>query len=274
MRLLASLALITLLFLLRSGSSGSFWVALGFAAVALVAMKVLEVSTPREPLTSAGPPPESEARSARARTPLGRAVALRLEQPRLEDQGADELVSGRVGARGVTLRLGPRNATLSFDLPWRAAHDLTPTTLPPEVAAQLTADDAPGALSDPEAALVELFGALRCVRLQVRARRAHATLRVDGIDEAAAPAWARRALLLTGRLDGLIRRPITVDPVTIDGAGLVCPYCRDGIADEEVTPCAACGTLHHVECLAEAGGCTILGCRARPERDPRPGLRA
>lgn len=274
MRLLGSLALFTLLFLLRSGFNESFWVALGFAAVALVAMKVLEVSTPREPLTLAGPPPESEARPVRARTPLGRAVALRLEQPRLEDQGADELVSGRVGARGVTLRLGPRHATLSFDLPWRAAHDLTPATLPPEVAAQLTAGDAQGGISDPEAALVELFGALRCLRLRVQARRAHATLRVDGIGEAAAPAWARRALELTGRLDGLIRRPITVDPVTIDSAGLLCPYCRDGVADEEAIPCAACGTLHHVACLAEAGGCTILGCRAQPPRDPRPGLRA
>lgn len=49
---------------------------------------------------------------------------------------------------------------------------------------------------------------------------------------------------------------------------LRCPYCRDGISleDEGLAPCGACLTLHHVDCLDEAGGCTVMGCDGGPRR--------
>lgn len=52
------------------------------------------------------------------------------------------------------------------------------------------------------------------------------------------------------------------------GGGLRCPYCRDGLSldDERLAPCGACRTLHHVDCLDEAGGCTVMGCAGGPER--------
>jgi RING finger family protein len=48
-----------------------------------------------------------------------------------------------------------------------------------------------------------------------------------------------------------------------------CPYCLEGgeIEDARVV-CEGCGTTHHQACLAELGGCTVMGCsslRARPE---------
>lgn len=49
------------------------------------------------------------------------------------------------------------------------------------------------------------------------------------------------------------------------GAAALCPYCRDGIAEdgEGAAACDRCGTAHHAECLAEAGGCTVFGCGGR-----------
>jgi TM2 domain-containing membrane protein YozV len=47
---------------------------------------------------------------------------------------------------------------------------------------------------------------------------------------------------------------------------LTCPYCRAAFEDGEDQPvaCSACGTLHHAECLAENGGCTVFGCSQAP----------
>lgn len=43
-----------------------------------------------------------------------------------------------------------------------------------------------------------------------------------------------------------------------------CPYCKDDLtAEVDVVGCERCHTVHHRECLAEAGGCTVFGCRAR-----------
>lgn len=39
-----------------------------------------------------------------------------------------------------------------------------------------------------------------------------------------------------------------------------CPYCRASLLGEPVVPCSDCGTLFHVECLVEHGGCAIFGC--------------
>ena len=47
-----------------------------------------------------------------------------------------------------------------------------------------------------------------------------------------------------------------------------CPYCRDALVleDQALEACSACGTAHHASCLAEAGGCTVFGCRGGPGR--------
>lgn len=54
------------------------------------------------------------------------------------------------------------------------------------------------------------------------------------------------------------------------GSSARCPYCRDEVdveaADEAVVACGRCGTLHHRDCLDEAGGCTIFGCGAERVR--------
>src|ERR1043166_1080380 len=52
---------------------------------------------------------------------------------------------------------------------------------------------------------------------------------------------------------------------------LVCPYCRCPIEESAVNPivCAGCGTPHHSDCYAENGGCTVFGCSAAPEEEPK-----
>ncbi len=50
------------------------------------------------------------------------------------------------------------------------------------------------------------------------------------------------------------------------GARLRCPYCKDDLdpAGLDVAACDVCRTAHHADCLAEGGGCTVLGCTAAP----------
>jgi hypothetical protein len=48
-----------------------------------------------------------------------------------------------------------------------------------------------------------------------------------------------------------------------------CPYCKDAIPEGERRPCPYCQTVHHAECWAEAGGCTVLGCEASPRSRER-----
>ena len=58
---------------------------------------------------------------------------------------------------------------------------------------------------------------------------------------------------------------------TYGGKRARCPYCRDvvDIHGRDVDACVACATIHHKECLQEAGGCTVLGCSAAPNRRRR-----
>ena len=48
----------------------------------------------------------------------------------------------------------------------------------------------------------------------------------------------------------------------------MCPFCRDDLdpTSPESRACESCRTLHHAECLVEAGGCTVLGCASRQTR--------
>jgi TM2 domain-containing membrane protein YozV len=54
----------------------------------------------------------------------------------------------------------------------------------------------------------------------------------------------------------------------------VCPYCRCPVEEPEREPmiCAGCGTPHHSDCYAENGGCTVFGCSAAPEEEPKVSL--
>lgn len=49
----------------------------------------------------------------------------------------------------------------------------------------------------------------------------------------------------------------------------VCPFCRDGIdaSAQDAVACEGCATLHHADCWAENGRCTVRGCeRGKAER--------
>jgi hypothetical protein len=52
----------------------------------------------------------------------------------------------------------------------------------------------------------------------------------------------------------------------------LCPFCRDSLQDgPESVPCPSCKTLHHDECLQEAGGCSIFACSGAATRRQRRG---
>ncbi len=44
-----------------------------------------------------------------------------------------------------------------------------------------------------------------------------------------------------------------------------CPFCREQLSEDhpDLVSCDSCRTLHHGECFAEHGGCTIYGCTGR-----------
>ncbi len=51
---------------------------------------------------------------------------------------------------------------------------------------------------------------------------------------------------------------------------VACPYCRAKIEDgDHSLSCEGCGTLHHADCYAENGGCTIFGCSKAPADEPK-----
>jgi TM2 domain-containing membrane protein YozV len=54
----------------------------------------------------------------------------------------------------------------------------------------------------------------------------------------------------------------------------VCPYCRYPVEEPEsrAIVCTGCGTPHHSDCYAENGGCTVFGCSAAPEEEPKLSL--
>lgn len=46
-----------------------------------------------------------------------------------------------------------------------------------------------------------------------------------------------------------------------------CPWCHAGLAREPIAGCAGCGTPAHAACMAEGGGCAVLGCPAQAGRE-------
>ncbi|MCO5170864.1 MAG: hypothetical protein M9894_31435 [Planctomycetes bacterium] len=122
------------------------------------------------------------------------------------------------------------------------------------------------------AAVSHLFGLVRLRSLEVRDGWLVAT-RVLETDYAAS--WGSVASVLDAmrrlvpllpragvqvRVGGVVR---AVHAWSVDDH-VVCPFCRDALGDDAVEACPVCDTAHHRDCLAEAGGCTVLGCAGRP----------
>lgn len=116
------------------------------------------------------------------------------------------------------------------------------------------------------------LAALRATELLRRFRLGSLSWGPDGV-ELRGPADHR--LLGRDRLDALLAGAVAlaqacglvaVTRVRVLGeqtAQVACPYCRDELALAERAACLACGTEHHLQCLAEHGRCTVWGC-ARP----------
>lgn len=182
---------------------------------------------------------------------------------------------------GLPLRLtvrarGPLEGLLYELWAWHALVELDVTR--PGLLERALATQRPGAPPSGRAAeldravarLLAQHGALR-VSLRAGVLRVEAPLDERALDlerlKATFGALAALARLVT-------RREVDVRCVAAGrafawaGAGdrLRCPYCRDdlALAASDLAACDACRTVHHADCLAEAGGCTVLGCVGAP----------
>lgn len=58
------------------------------------------------------------------------------------------------------------------------------------------------------------------------------------------------------------------ESVAESASGVRCPYCKGGLVEGALAGvCVACGTVHHIACFAEHGGCSTHACgstHARP----------
>ncbi len=173
------------------------------------------------------------------------------------------------GVRGVTHELWAWNSLLTFDLA-RASLEARRRGEPRKPAGELELDQA-------VARLLDSHGQTR-VTLGGGVLRAEAPFSDEALDP--------RALLSTLRSLAVIARLVTRDMVstpaaregrafawTAAGGALRCPFCKDDLDPKalDVEACAACRTLHHGECLGDAGGCTVLGCSAAPTPKERAG---
>lgn len=176
------------------------------------------------------------------------------------------------GLRGVTHELWAWNSLLTFDLS-RASLQARLRGEPRKPAGELELDQAVARLLDSHG--------------QTRVTLGGGVLRAEApFDDAA---LEPRALLSTLRALAVIARLVTRDMVatpaaregrafawTAAGGALRCPFCKDDLDPKglDVEACAACRTLHHGECLGDAGGCTVLGCTAAPSARERAGRHA
>ncbi|MBX3466493.1 MAG: hypothetical protein KF878_06300 [Planctomycetes bacterium] len=227
----------------------------------------------------------------RARVDGLTAFARGLHDGRIEGAGFYEagaaVVSGARRGRRVRLVVQRERVTLEVRVEHPvAAFDLTRPALPARLGRAVRGASrpwalgrheglAPGALErvEVERALERLFRDHRVTRLTLgptlRAERPLGDLDPDALEaafdllaEVAAP-FERRAVAV---------RAVPGDHFACSGGGrLRCPYCRDDLSldDERLAPCGACRTLHHVDCLDEAGGCTVMGCEGGPARSER-----
>lgn len=77
-----------------------------------------------------------------------------------------------------------------------------------------------------------------------------------------ARSWGRRPIEVK------VRGAVSASPHmawTGGGTQPLCPFCRSDLGEEdaELAACPRCDTVHHAECLEEAGGCTVFGCGGR-----------
>ncbi len=124
-------------------------------------------------------------------------------------------------------------------------------------------------------AIRHLFETHHATRLRLRGSTLHAERRINSTFMSASPydtfftALERIAKLCERR-----RLKVEVSPRvkvresfgwTGGGDEVLCPYCRTGAdpAAPGAATCESCGTLHHAECFAELGRCTIFGCGGR-----------
>lgn len=55
--------------------------------------------------------------------------------------------------------------------------------------------------------------------------------------------------------------------VKAESVGRTCPYCLTDLKkDEEAHRCERCGAIHHADCWAEGGGCSVFGCASTVEQ--------
>jgi len=127
------------------------------------------------------------------------------------------------------------------------------------------------AQGDAERQLDSLFKGQRAGEVELRGERLSTSFRVTGVNRAKVAGAILHLVALAKLCD---RKPIQVkikggSPATkrfgwTGGTGqAMCPYCRDGIesaGELELSACSSCNTVHHTECLEEAGGCTVFGC--------------
>jgi hypothetical protein len=188
---------------------------------------------------------------------------------RAEHDGLPYRLVVRPEVRGVTHELWAWNSLLTFDLS-RASLEARRRGVPHEPAGELELDQA-------VARLLDSHGQTR-VTLGGGVLRAEAPLHDEALDP--------RALHSTLRALAVIARLVTRDMVstpaaregrafawTAAGGALRCPFCKDDLDPKalDVEACVACRTLHHGECLGDAGGCTVLGCSAAPTAKARAG---
>lgn len=114
----------------------------------------------------------------------------------------------------------------------------------------------------PGLARLELELDLGQLRAWVRARSLAPTTAGDGAIVAA----HLRAIL--EQLEALTRPVAPELSLTAIQGAATCPWCKEDLPADLVPAlrCGGCGTAHHAACLEEAGGCTVLGCRARAAR--------
>lgn len=146
--------------------------------------------------------------------------------------------------------------------------------------------DAPTAGLGPGAQRTEVLWALRHLRVtgfhSLELRQGWLTIERHAFEYALRPASLEHAFEALAQLVPLFARTaLAVKVGPAQGAGeagptwawaaeahaIRCPYCRDALAPDrdELAACPGCRTVHHAECLSEAGGCTVFGCGARGE---------
>lgn len=178
----------------------------------------------------------------------------------------DRVVEGQRAGRRVRVAVA-RDVTYAVEVPARTTELLLED-------ARAARDWLGGAGAHGREALAAVDHLAACGVRRLEAADGWLTAHRPFSEQATREASALAILDALARLAPLLgRAPLQVTVAGVHGAvawaedeRLLCPYCRDDLAAErlEVVCCPACRTAHHAECFADAGGCTVLGCRGAP----------